>query len=728
MKSLYETPLRVKEVNTTWRDGLELVLIRDQQHLHDALQEVEQQTFAADIETTGLDFEKLDLIGFSFCATAKKAFYAPVAHRFGNNLALQPALDRFFEAMYKTEKPKLFYNKLYDLRGMRKYGLRISPLDILQSHIKQGLPGLPTLNPVKAFDVMALVWNTDVNLPMPSLKDSIKRFCGIEAPTYEMVVGDAVNLQNLEPEQVVEYAACDPLFTLMLAQTLFPFYKNNRFIVDLDNDFLMPLLGLMDQPLYIDREMAVQDAAEITVRLRELERQVYALIGKQFDLASPQQLDRTLEELGIDTGKRTEKTQSMVTGIDELKLVRHLNPAIDCIIEHKELSKQLSSYVEPFINDYRDDLHGFRIQYQAFKVPTARLSSGIGKREKPGYYAKINIQSVISATPMMYRAEYDPEYPDHILGWRFIPDPAGKFESGDPKWNSRNYVSAPPGYWLLDPDYSGQELVIAGNESEDPAFLEPLGRGDDIHKDAALRMWPDVPYSKALRKLAKAANFGLQYLGTPYTLHRTIQQEDPTVTMEKCEEIYEKWWNIHGASVSWKEDKWGRRWPNLVPKTGLAAWHRRLQQEARQQGYFKTRMGRICRTTYWYSSPDRKDQSFGDRTVSNRPVQGGCGDVLRYVYCQIFKRVMMKPEWGGSKRVLLYPTLHDEMQFCVTQEEPFFTEITLELSKCMVDLDFLKYKVPLTIEMSLGRRWGSVFKFEFDKQGGSYGHWKPKGL
>src|ERR1019366_6784333 len=97
------------------------------------------------------------------------------------------------------------------------------------------------------------------------------------------------------------------------------------------------------------------------------------------------------------------------------------------------------SYVEPFIKDYREDLHGFRIQYQWAKVPTARLSSGLGKKEQAGYYAKLNIQSVISVVPMMYRAEYDPEYPDHVLGWRFIPDKEGPIESGNPKWNSRNY-------------------------------------------------------------------------------------------------------------------------------------------------------------------------------------------------------------------------------------------------------------------------------------------------
>jgi DNA polymerase-1 len=738
MKQQYETPVRIKTINSTWRDGLELVQIKTTSQLEAALAEMHGKTWAADTETTGLDFETLEIVGFSFCAHEKKAYYVPVSHRFGDNIvvdtvgesgrevmegvsdkshwcvdneAVQTAVAMFVKAIQFSENPVLFYNTLYDTRVLRKYGLSIPD--------------------TKSFDVMALVWNTDTNVPLPSLKKSILRFCGITAPTFSDTLGESVTIRDIDADAATQYAACDPLFTLMLAKTLYGFYQKNKDIVDMDNRFLEPLREMMDTPQMIDKDLAQADAAQVQMRIAELAKMIYASVGREFSINSPAQVGRVLAELGIDTGARTETTGLMATGIKEITPIKDKHPVLPLIIEYKETVKHLSSYVEPFIECYRADLGGFRIQYQAYKVPTARLSSGIGQKEKPGYYAKLNWQSTPSPVPMMYDAVYNPDAPDHVLGWQFKPhppkrdgsdDPGGPIESGDPKWNVRNYAVCADDEWIVEFDFIAEEINIAGNLSGDPAFLEPLGRGEDLHKYTAVQMWGIERYNKVLRKLAKNANFNLQYLGMPAMLLHIVQQEDQTATLEQMEEVYEKWWNLHGAQVSWRTDRYGRRWPDLIHRSGLAAWHKRMQESAKKVGYFKTAMGRIRHVGYWYNSRNRRDWGFADRTVANGPVQGLAGDIMRYVFCNIHYNLYRNPEFGPWFKYM--HSLHDSFAFRVKRLEPHFTRVVNGIETQLTALDVLKFKVPLKVDMSVGRKWGTTFGFVWhaDRQA-----WVPKG-
>lgn len=658
--------IRTDKVVTGWKDTFKRHLITKVSDLNDLFLRHRGESFGFDTETTGLDHETLEIVGFSVCFDLDAAYYVPLAHRFGSNIDdRDAALKSLFTALYEA-KVVLVYNWWYDGRVVSKYGC--------------------DRNKVKFLDVMQLVWNTDTNVSMPSLKDSAERFLGIKSQTYEELVGGKDgSYENLAPEDCLDYAACDAYFTLALAKTLRQFYIDNRFIVDLDCGFQKAMMDLADTPLRIDLAAAEKMLVDSELELKRLEGEIQTAFNRVFLVSSPIQLGRVLEENGLDTGVRTEKSGQMSTGIDELEPLKSKHPAIGMLIQYKELDKVVGSYIQPLVDHYRKDLDGLRVNYYLTKAPTARLSSGTGA-DKQKYFAKINIQSQPKGSGTLFRADFTSlEDPEALFGWRFIPDPNGTFEGQDLKLNPRACYLPRRGHYLLDIDYDAEEVVVAGNLSGDPVYLEPLSRGEDIHKSTAIRMWGEENYNKEKRKLAKIAQFGLVYGGTGYTLRKSAPEKSDA----ERDEIAERFWSAHSV---------------------LKSYQTAMQAQAKRAGFFKTRMGRIRRVDFWYNSPDRRERSFADRTVSNGVVQGLCGDIIRFAILRVWNDVITNPKWF-NKHVFWVCTVHDEIALSVDKSPDLFTEISDAVVHRMTDFPFLQFKVPLTVSPSVGLSWGGVFEF-----------------
>lgn len=384
MRAPYISPVQAKE-NPDWRKNIRCELVVSQEELNMLLSKItDDSVVGVDTETTGLDYSTLEIVGFSWCSDLGVAYYVPLTHLFGNNLEVQPAVSSLF-AMMRRVKKCVFYNAEYDLKVLEKYGL---DLNWVQFGFQPKVPG-----EINCFDVMPLVWNTDVNLTMPSLKDSIYRFCGIKAPTFAEVLQAGLGLtavsprkrkeftfRNLAPEQVSEYAACDPYFTLLLLQTLWPFYQKHRWVVDLDQELTGAMLRLMDTPILIDHDLVQADYAEITQKMAELEQAVIVQAGRPFNLGSPAQRAQILEELGLDTGSRTEGSEKkpgiMQTGGKILKKIADKHPIVPLLIEYAKLSSLLSKAVSPFVESFNPDIGGVRFTYKLCGTVSARLSAG----------------------------------------------------------------------------------------------------------------------------------------------------------------------------------------------------------------------------------------------------------------------------------------------------------------------------------------------------------------
>lgn len=189
----YEHFVPAVPLNPHYRDSLKLILIENLDQLKESFKK--GYVMAWDTETTGLNPEESDIVGFSYSYDGITAYYCPVKHF---DLALgKPALDLFYQAL-KDCKYQLLYNARFDIRMMEYSGYDMSFM-----YSKDPNTGS---SQAKFFDVMNCVWLSDTNVLMPSLKASTLHFLGHQPPKFLETLGSEQNFQYVPAKQAYEYA------------------------------------------------------------------------------------------------------------------------------------------------------------------------------------------------------------------------------------------------------------------------------------------------------------------------------------------------------------------------------------------------------------------------------------------------------------------------------------------------------------------------------------------
>jgi DNA polymerase-1 len=260
---------------------------------------------------------------------------------------------------------------------------------------------------------------------------------------------------------------------------------------------LVPVLANMEMAgIMLDIPFLARMSGELNTRLVEIEEQIYNYVGEQFNINSTQQLSQALfNRLKLMPPDRTRRTESgfFSTSADVLEALRGKHPVVDLVLEHRELSKLKSTYLDALpmqVNPHTGRVH---TSYNQTSTVTGRLAS-----------SDPNLQNI----PI--RSE---------LGRQV-----------------RQAFIAAPGCMLLSVDYSQVELRIAAHMSNDQAMLAAFRSGEDIHAATAAAIY-NVPLNqvtKDMRRHAKAINFGLIYGMSAFGLTRTSD-----LTLAEAEDFVE---------------------------------------------------------------------------------------------------------------------------------------------------------------------------------------------
>jgi DNA polymerase-1 len=692
----YETDIPQMREKKDWQSLFNFILVENIDQLRQIFEDWKKLNCpitAFDTETTHLSFIDLKLVGFSFCFDKKNAYYIPVGHLVGNNLPFWESLSILKEMVCKAEK-SLFYNASFDLRVLRKYGF-----DALD---------------VRMLDVMALVWNVDTNIKMPSLKKSAKYHLGFTMITFKELMGKVQetnfrlvgedddrkeNISFLDPAYVRDYAAADALCTYFLFLRWLNFYKENQFIVDLDSEFERTLMFLEETPINIDLKKVELMMQVGKKKQDDIQKRIYEAVGKTFDITSSKQLGTLLESKKLPVKKNPSTKNYMLDekAIAILKLKHEKRKVsdtctygelLDLVLYFRKIKKEDNTYLVNFKEQsFKDEekAYGF-FHYLTHRNPTGRLQ-GTGEKPRPGesrVFFGIQSQNITKPKSAFFKPVENKS--GAVLGWDFElveKEEEGTIEGFRPN-NLREIILPYPDHYILSIDYSGQEIVMAGNLSGDRAFLDPLKAGKDAHKEVALKMFGKENYDKEKRKIAKAANFGCLYLGTEYALSKSL----PEKPLRDLKEHVKLWKEVHKDYFAHLE---------------------RMYSFARKHGYVKSKLGRMRRVAYWFNSHDGSQVFFGKKTVANSPNQGLGGDIIRYVLIRILQEVLLDKKYDG--KIYFSITVHDEINFSITKDPKYFYEIANKILAIMVDLPFKDWEVPLTVSPSVGRTWGELFPF-----------------
>ena len=266
------------------------------------------------------------------------------------------------------------------------------------------------------------------------------------------------------------------------AELLFRLYEPMRNSL-IENDMLalfneveMPLVDVLvdmeREGVRIDVDALKQYSAQLSHERDEIEHQIYALAGMEFNIGSPKQLGEVLyERLKVTEKPPLTATKQYSTAEEVLHKLRDRHEIIPLILEYRSLSKLVSTYLDTFpklIDPVSGRLHTV---YNQAVTATGRLSS-----------SNPNLQNI----PI--RTERGREI-------------------------RRAFVARGDDYSILAADYSQIELRIIAALSKDEHMTEAFKNHYDIHRATAAKIYhldiEDV--SKEQRRNAKSVNFGIVY-------------------------------------------------------------------------------------------------------------------------------------------------------------------------------------------------------------------------
>lgn len=234
---------------------------------------------------------------------------------------------------------------------------------------------------------------------------------------------------------------------------------------------LIPILYKMEKKgMLVDRTYFKNLHKEYVVEVSRLEKDVWKLAGKEFNLNSPIQLSEVLfADLRLPTKGIKKTSRGYSTGAKELEKLKDLHPVVGKIIEYREAAKLLSTYIIP-IPDLADAESRIHTTFTQNVTATGRLSS-----KDP------NLQNIPVRT-----------------------DEGKRIRTG---------FIAPKGKVLISADYSQFELRLAAVLSGDKALVEDFNNDVDVHTKTASEAFhvPIDKVTKAERRAAKVVNFGILY-------------------------------------------------------------------------------------------------------------------------------------------------------------------------------------------------------------------------
>ncbi len=407
-----------------------------------------------DTETTGIDANDAELVGFSFSTKACEGYFIPCP---ADQTKTKEILSRFAILFNDETKVWVGQNLKYDFLILKWYGYELKG---------------------KIFDTMLAhyVIEPDGKRSMDMMST---KYLGYEPVHIEELIGKKGKTQgsmrDVELEKIKEYAVEDTDITLQLKKVFIPLLKKHeveKVFSEVENPLVKVLTDMEYEGVRIDIDFLNEYSKELEKEAKKSEEAVYQQAGVRFNLSSPRQLGEVLfEKLQLDPKAKKTKTGQYATGEDVLMKLAHKNQICMDILAYREYTKLKSTYVDSLpqlINRKTGRVH---TTYGQAVAVTGRLASN-----------NPNLQNI----PI--RTDRGKE-----IRKAFIP-------------RDKNHI-------LLSADYSQIELRIVASISGDPNMCDAFKNNKDIHTATAAKVYnvEEKEVTKEMRYKAKSVNFGIIY-------------------------------------------------------------------------------------------------------------------------------------------------------------------------------------------------------------------------
>ena len=543
-------------------------------------------------------------------------------------------------SLYNRQTQEAYYIKLtqeeivklkdiFEDADIKKTSINLTKVYILLKQADITLDGIENDISIGAYILNPTNNKLDLkNLAMQYLELDIEEYIGEEDSQKQMTLFEENDIQKDKKtsEKYTLYAYVIEKINTMILQKL---KETNSF--DLYTNIDMPTVEVLSNMqwngMYVDEQELSSFGEELTSQIEVLTKVIHEMAGEEFNINSTKQLGEILfEKMKLPVIKKTKNGYS--TDVDVLEKLKREDPIIGKILEYRQLMKLNSTYVEglkPFINPKTKRIHSF---FHQTITATGRISS-----------TEPNLQNIPT-----------------------------RFELGK---RVRKVFKPEEGKVYIDADYSQIELRVLAHISEDKHMIEAFKNNEDIHKQAASKVFktPIDEVTKEQRSNAKAVNFGIVYGISDFGL-----AEQLGISRKRAKQYIDEYLTEYAGIKEFME--------NIIEKT-------------KEKGYVETLFHRR-RYVPELQSKNYMVRQFGNRVAMNTPIQGTAADIMKIAMINVYKELKKR---GLEAKIILQ--VHDEMMIEAPENEK---EEVKEIMKKEME-SAIQLKIPLVAEISEAKNW-----------------------
>ncbi|MFL2760301.1 MAG: DNA polymerase I [Dehalococcoidia bacterium] len=607
----------------------EYVVVDNEKSLTDLVTKIEIPTgFSFDTETTSTNPMNCELVGISISIEPHKGWYIPVGHKEGAQIdknIVVAALKPIFE---NRSVPKRAHNANFDMMVLMNNDIKVEGLSF-DTMVAAHLSGRRN-------------WG---------LKELALECFGEEMTPIKNLIGTGksqITMAEVPIEEASEYATADADFTERLHEMM-RFELEQKDISKLFEEVEVPLIPILvamqRNGLKLNEKLLGNMSITIGQQLDEIKSEMFELIGHEFNLNSPKQLNELLfSELKLPPTRKTKSGYSTdAQALEDLKIILDRGDSEDSdprsyevlnrILEHRELAKIKSTYIDALPTMINKSTGRVHTSYRQTGTTTGRLSSN-----------DPNVQNIPVRTELgrKVREAFVAENPEENL--------------------------------LLAADYSQIELRVLAHLSKDLGLVEAFHRGEDIHSATSSMVYgiPIESVTPDMRRIAKVLNFGVIYGLSP---HGIARQTD--LTQKEGKEFIDIYFSKYPGILNYLDS---------------------VKSQCHSSGYIETLFGRR-RYLPEINSKNFHLRTQAERAAINMPIQGTAADIIKIAMINIDEQLT---KLGMKSKMILQ--VHDELIFEVPKKELHEMESLVgELMPSAVTLE-----VPIEIEMKKGLDWGNL--------------------
>jgi len=434
-----------------------------------------QPSISLDTETTSISPRWAELVGLSFSWSDGRAYYLPVRGPADSQLLdLQTTLAALRPVLENPSIRKIGQNLKYDMVVLRGAGIEMAGV---------------------AFDSMLASYLLDAGERNHNLDELAVRYLNHTTTKITELIGTGKNQKRMDEvpiPQITHYAAEDADVVWRIRPAL-ERRMADAGLLKLFETVEVPLVEVLTELEYngirVDPARLSELGRQYGERLEAVEKEIYDLAGRKFNIGSPKQLQVLLfDELKLPRLRKIKTGAS--TDADVLEELARKHPLPAKIVEYRQYAKLKNTYVDALPQLIHPATGRVHASFNQSVAATGRLSS-----------SDPNLQNI----PIRTREGRE-------IRSAFLP--------GEEGWR------------LVAADYSQIELRVLAHLSGDATMRAAFDRDEDIHARVASQVYGVElnAVTSEMRRVAKAVNFGVIYGQSPFGLSKMlgIDQQEAT--------------------------------------------------------------------------------------------------------------------------------------------------------------------------------------------------------